>query len=207
MSCNQFQSQTPACKTFTFIEPDDTLLSVTSSGVKDQSLDEAGDTVIPSGVPRMRIDFVTPKASFNYKFEYLYIDALGISNPGDVRIVVVDQNQFGFTVDFAGTTLSDGYILRWRVVVLNLQGGLAIDAPENLRLQLPQARVYTATFVNPRSNTTYGFSELRVENLVDEISSQRVVSIQVAAKTQANFVIGINPPPDTGNYFLVARTP
>ncbi len=208
MSCSDFTSQNPTCRTFTFIEPDNTLATVTSSGAHDQSLDEWGSTIIPLGVPgSIHVDFVTPKASIGYRFEYLYVDALGLPNPGDVEPVVVDQTQFGFTVDLAGVPLAEGYILRWRVIVFEITGGVVFDAPESLRVQLPQADIATVTFVSPRSTTTYGFTELRVENLIDPAATQRVILAQVVIKTQPTFTVGLNPTPDSDNYFLVVRTP
>jgi hypothetical protein len=42
---------------------------------------------------------------------------------------------------------------------------------------------------NQRSNTTYGFDELRVENPVDDVSIQTPVAIQVVAKTTGTFTI------------------
>lgn len=207
-NCQDFTSTNPSCRTFTIIEPDSTLTNAISTGSHDQSLDEWGSEPITLGnVARLHVDFLTPKASINYRFEYLYIDSLGLPNPGDVHPVVVDQTEFGFTVDFAGVPLDEGYILRWRVVVIDITGINIFDVPESLRLQLPQARSFTATFANPRSTTGYGFSELRVENLVDPADDQRVILAQVVIKTQPTFTVGLNPPPDTDNYFLVARTP
>lgn len=209
MSCENFQSVNPVCRTVQLIEPEDTLLtSITSSGGRDQSLDESGSITIPvTPTARLFVPFETQKVSVNYRFEYLYIDALGIANPGNVEPVVVDQNVNGFLVDFAGIPISEGYILRWRVVVQDVTINLIIDAPESLRLQLNTARTFTATFVNPRSTAIYGFSELRVENLIDPVDTQRIVNAQVIAKTTVGFTVGLNPPPDTTNYYLVARTP
>lgn len=206
--CQNFRSGGSNCRSIQMIEPDDTLVTSTVSGARDQSLDESGSEIIPlSSGGRMRVNFVTHKISDNYQFEYLYVDALGIANPGDVMPVVVNKDTFGFLVDLAGIPLSEGYILRWRVVVQDITLSLVVDAPESLRLQLPQADTFTATFVNPRGSTSYGFSELRVENLIDSAATQRAIIVQVVAKTQATFTVGLNPPPDTDNYFLMARTP
>jgi hypothetical protein len=209
MSCQNFQTVNPVCRTIQLIEPEDTLLtSITSSGGRDQSLDESGSMTVPIGPhARLFVPFETQKISANYRFEYLYIDALGISNPGNVEPVVVDTTLNGFLVDLAGLPLAEGYILRWRVVVQDVTINLVVDAPESLRLQLNPARTFTGTFINPRSTALYGFSELRVENLTDPVDFQRIVNVQVVSKTQLNFTVGMNPPPDSNNYYLVARTP
>src|SRR5215510_14428202 len=119
MSCQNFTSTNPNCRSVQLIEPDSTLLSAISFGGADQSLDETGSTPIPFTLTaRLFATFSTPKASSNYRFEYLYIDALGIALPGAVQPVVVSTTVTGFLVDFAGIPLSEGYILRWRVVVV-----------------------------------------------------------------------------------------
>jgi hypothetical protein len=91
-----------------------------------------------------------------------------------------------------------------------------LDQPENLYVQMPQQiptppitppYLMDVTFVNPRSTTSYGFSELRVENLIDPPSSLVPVVILVVAKTTTNFTIWANPPPNSPNYFLKVRTP
>jgi hypothetical protein len=33
----------------------------------------------------------------------------------------------------------------------------------------------SASFINPRSSTDYGFSELRIENLIDPVTAQRSI--------------------------------
>jgi len=208
--CQSFRQGSSNCNTIQLIEPEDTLLtSITSSGGRDKSLDESGSITIPfpSTSARLFVPFENPKVSSNYRFEYLYIDALGISNPGNVEPVVVDVNINGFVVDLTGVPLDDGYILRWRVVVQDVTINLVVDAPESLKLQLSPARTFTATFVNPRSTALYGFTELRIENLIDPVEFQRAINVQVVAKTTSNFTVGLNPPPDTTNYYLIARTP
>jgi hypothetical protein len=63
-------------------------------------------------------------------------------------------------------------------------------------------------FTNPRSGTNYGFSELRVENLLDPPASQAIIRVQVTAKTISDFTLSVNPTPANGShYFLAARTP
>ena len=208
MSCSSFSTTSPSCRTITTIEPDDTLLSATSSGSTDQSLDESGSTAIPLNTPILRVNFVTPKASADYRFEFLYVDLLNQNSAGTVLPIVIEQTLSSFTVDLAGIPMVTGYILRWRVVVNSLLDFSQVDSPENIRVQIPQSvRELTITFVNPRSDTAYGFSELRVENLVDTIASQRYVVLQVGGKTQTDFTVGLSAPVISDNYFLVCRTP
>lgn len=208
MSCSTFSTTSPACRTVTFIEPDDTVLTATSSGGADQSLDESGSTIIPLNTPEMRVYFVTPKAGTDYRFEYLYIDTLGQTTPGAIIPVVSEQLASSFVVELAGIPLLEGYILRWRVIVVSLTIGSLVDEPESLRVQiLKNTREQTFSFVNPRSSTNYGFTELRVENLLDPISTQRVVYPQIGAKTLLDFTVGFSTIVTTDNYFLVARTP
>jgi len=209
VSCDNFTRTNPACRSIQLIEPDSTLLTSISLGGADQSLDESGVTPIPiSPVARLFVTFATPKASDDYRFDYLYIDVLGVNNPGAVVPVLVDANVNGFLVDFAGVPLGEGYVLKWRVVVVGqVIRGVGIDTPEVLRVRLPMARIHTVPFEFPRSTDTYSFTELRVENLATPADAQRVVNIQVVAKTTIDFTIGINPAPDNDDYFLVARVP
>jgi len=209
MSCQDFTATNPTCRSVQLIEPDNTLLTAVSFGGLDQSLDESGSTPVPVGpIARLFVTFATKKASSNYRFEYLYIDTLGINNPGAIQIVPVDTNVEGFLVDLAGLPLAEGYVLRWRVIVVGqVPIGEGVTTPENLRLRLPQARIFTATFVFPRTTVDYGFTELRVENLITAPDSQRVINAQVVEKTTIDFTVGLNPLPDNDDYFLVARTP
>lgn len=198
----------PNSRVIQVIEPDPTLVTGTLSGSVDPSIDESGSTTIPMGASSVMVTFIVPKISTNYRFEYLYVDAFGLVNPGDVEPVVVTQTMFGFTVQLAGLPTDSSYILRWRVVVIDMSSEIFIDAPENLRLQLPiGVTSFTAIFVNMRSNVIYGFSELRVENLADPVTTQRKILAQVAQKTHTDFTVGLSQAPDTANYFLVARTP
>jgi hypothetical protein len=93
------------------------------------------------------------------------------------------------------------------VVTIITTPGSLIDSPENIRIQLTLTNTFTATFANPRSNTQYGFTELRVENLIDNPAVQHPTIVQVVAKTLTNFTVGLSPTPNSNNYFLVARTP
>ena len=189
------------------IEPDSTLLTATSGGGGDPSLDESGSVALDIGQSTVEVEFETPKASTDYRFEYLYVDAFGVVNPGDIEPVVVQQTHFGFSVDLAGSPAVNGYILRWRVVVTEISTIPDIDTPETIYIQLPQVNLFIINFANPRSSTQYGFSELRVENLVDDPATQSPIHVQVVAKTQSNFTIAINPTPPSLSYFLAVRTP
>ena len=151
--------------------------------------------------------FNTVKASANYQFEYLYIDALGIANPGNVEPVVVNQNINGFVVDFAGIPLAEGYILRWRVVVNDVTINPIVGAPKICVCNSTRPEHLRRPLSILATGPVYGFSELRVENLIDPVATQRVINVQVAAKTTLDFTVGLNPPPDSNNYYLVARTP
>lgn len=190
-------------------------------GNNDPNLTERGEVSLQNGQVEVSVTFGTPKASSVYRFEYLYVDAFGVINPGNVPPVVVTQTQYGFTVELAAAPL-DGYVLRWRVDVISISEVSNVDAPESFRVQLPtysppgtppipplppQFFTLTVTFQNPRSNTLYGFSELRVENLVDDPAVQTPIAFQVCAKTQSGFTIVFTPLPPTENYYLVGRTP
>lgn len=206
------------CTTFQIIEPDATL-PVASGAVLDPSLQERGEVVLNASQSEVSVLFAVPKAG-DYRFEYLYVDAFGVSNPGTIHPVPITQSSAGFTVDLAGVPPISGYILRWHVVVVAIGSTLNVDAPESFRVQLPSAFpeglpipvppqffTLTVTFQNPRSGTTYGFSELRVENLIDDPGTQTPIVVQVYQKTTTNFSVVFNPTPPTQNYFLVGRTP
>lgn len=199
---------TGQCRTIQIIEPDSQLLVATSSGSVDPALDESGSVILAIDQNEVSVVFAASKLSAAYKFEYLYVDAFGIINPGTIEPVVITQTVLGFTVDLAGEPPIEGYILRWRVVVASIDAiPIAVDTPESFYLQLPRAAIFTVTFTNPRSIQTYGFSELRVENLVDLPSNQTPILAQVTTKTFMSFSVGLNPKPPTDNYFLVARIP
>lgn len=189
------------------IEPDSALATGQSSGGGDPSLDESGSVPLEVGVDTVEVTFQTPKASVNYRFEYLYVDAFGIFNPVDIEPIVQLQTHFGFTVNLVVTPSEPGYFLRWRVIVIEIPSIPDVGAPESIRLPLPVANLFTVFFGNPRESVEYGFSELRVENLADPPAEQSPIHIQVVAKTLSSFTIGVNPSPPTLNYVLVARTP
>ena len=192
------------CSTIQLLEPDGTVIGQ----AVDPALNEHGAVVLSAGQTIVNVQFTTPKANAGYSFEYLYVDAFGEINPGVINPVVITQTLVAFTVDLAGAPDVDGYILRWHVVVYDLTSiGTEIDAPELLYLQLPQANLFNVFFHNPRSGTTYGFTELRIENLVDDPSTQTPVLVQVVAKFTDHFTIALSPTPPDTNYFLAVRTP
>ncbi len=207
MSCAQFITTNPLCRTVTLIEPLDTLLTSTSAGSTDQSLDEQGSVTLSADQTTASIAFQTPKAGENYRFEFLYIDAFGVANPGNSEAIPTVQTAYGFTVRLVGAPILAGYVLRWRVVVIELGVGGQLDAPESIRIQLPQVDVLTVYLTNPRSTTNYQFDALYVENLVDMVTIQTPIFVQIVVKTNNSFTIGINPTPPTNNYFLIARVP
>lgn len=195
------------CKNIQLIEPDSDVLSETESGSVDPTLSERGELVLTIGQTGAQIEFVQKKLSSAYRFEYLYVDALGISTPGSITCVPSSQTIFGFKVEFAGSPIQDGYILRWRVVVVNVTALPVLDLPESIYAQLPLSSVFTYMLVNPRSSQDYGFSELRVENLIDLPGAQTPILAQVVAKSQYSFSVSLSPTPNSGNYYLVARIP
>ena len=204
MTCNDNSGL--SCRTIQVIEPSSTLPA--GSWRNDPSLDESGDTPLTQGQTEAAVTFVTPKVSGNYRFEFLYVDAFGVTNPGDSEPVVVTQTQFGFTVKFSGSPIGIGYIMRWRVLVVDSEivPGL-VDTPESKYLQLPQSSTMVILFDNPRSSNLYGFTELRVENLIDAAVAQTPILVQVVAKTLTGFTLALNPTPPNDNYFLAMRTP
>lgn len=200
------------CSTIQLIEPDHTLLTGSSSGSSDPSLDESGVQPILTDQLEINIQFGTPKASASYRFEYLYVDVLSDPDeiPSSFTIVptILAQTRYGFTVGLSGSPPRSGYILRWRVVVVSLQSLVGLDTPEVIYHLLSQgASLMTIPFSNPRSTDTYGFSELRVENLVDNPNDQTPIAVQIVAKANNFFSIAISPSPPTWNYFLAARVP
>ena len=183
-------------------------VTVIQGDVTDQNLTESGFVPLAQGQVEVSVNFVIPKSSNTYQFEYLYVDALGVVNPGGIPPLVTSQTQYGFVVDLSAAPPIAGYVLRWRVVVTTLGPFTFVDAPESFRVALPvTGNLYTYTFVNARSTTSYGFTELRVENLVDDPTTVTPVNVMVVNKTQLTFEIAFNPTPPTPNYFLVGRTP
>jgi hypothetical protein len=160
------------------------------------------------------VNFVTQKWSNDYEFSVLYIENDVDPNPMDIEAVPVKRAVSGFTLELTGAPDTANYTLYWRVKVRS-GGSASIPSPtpgvgdprESIYTPLNQgASTQTIPFTVARSVTNYGFSELRVENLIDG-SSQTTIWVQVITKTKNDFTISINPPADSGNFFLVARTP
>jgi len=207
MGCsNGFQGVTE-CETIQIIEPLSDSLVDTAGTSND--MDERGELPLVAGQINAVVTFQTLKLNANYHFEYLYVDSGGNPNPGAIQVIPTVQAVEGFAVVFAGIPLDDGhvYVLRWRVVVVQSTAPALIDAPEDLYLQMPQSPTMVILFANPRSNTNYGFTELRVENLIQPANQQTPIHVQVVAKTMSGFTIGVNPTPRSDFYFLKVRTP
>jgi hypothetical protein len=199
MSCN------PNCDTVQIIEPNDDLLVDTAG--QNSDFDERGELPLTAGQLNASVLFQVQKLNAAYQFEYLYVDALGNAKPGGIQVIPVTRGTTGFTVVFAGTPIEVGYVLHWRVVIRRTSTLVQIDAPENLYLPIPRSSTMGITFVNPRSGVDYGFSELRVENLVDPVENQAIIRVQVYSKSIDGFIVAVNPRPPTNNYFLKVRTP
>jgi hypothetical protein len=195
------------CRTISILEPENDSI-VTANGSIDQSLDESGSVELTIGQTEAEVTFATFKLSSDYDFDDLYIENLVDSPAGAIGIVPIVRTQAGFTVQFDGAPDTANYVLFWRVRV---RSGLNNESESSGSTQDPEsgqttlnlaATSQTITFSTARINATYGFSEFRVENLVDSAATQQVTWVQVTSKTQSNFVITINPPPDTVNYKL-----
>jgi hypothetical protein len=193
------------CDTVQLIEPRTDLLVDTAGSTSD--VDERGAVELSDGQESADVTFQIPKLNVNYRFEYLYVDALDLDDPGAVQVIPNGQSTHGFSVLFAGSPIGAGYVLRWRVVIAISSTLLQIDAPEDLYLQMPRASTMQVAFMNQRSNTNYGFSELRVENLDDPPGGQALIHVQVYAKTLNGCSLAVNPRPPNDHYFLRLRTP
>jgi len=193
------------CDTVQLIEPNGDLIVDTAGATSD--VDERGELALTEGQVTASVDFLVAKLNTNYTFEYLYVDAMGVVQPGAVVVVPTVRGANGFTVVFAGSPIGAGYVLRWRVVVARSSVQIQIDAPEDQLVRMPQSNLMAILFINPRSGVSYGFTELAVENLVDPPEDQAVISVQVVLKTIAGFTVAVNPTPPTSNYFLRVRTP
>jgi hypothetical protein len=193
------------CDVIQIIEPRQDLLVDTAGASSD--MDERGEVTLSAGQTNVTVTFEVRKLSADYHFEYLYVDAVGVSHPGAVSVIPSVKTIEGFSVVFAGAPIGAGYVLNWRVVIVQTTTLLQVDAPEDLYLRMPRTSTMAVTFLNPRSSTGYGFSELRVENLVDAPASQALIHVQVYAKTLSGCSLAVNPRPPSDNYFLRVRTP
>lgn len=194
------------CDTIQILEPNQDFLIDTAGTTSD--LDERGQVALNQGQTAAIVYFVVPKLNANYNFEYLYVGTENISHPGTVVCIPTIKTADAFGIRFAGTPLSTGYTMYWRVTIVRTSSLVQIDAPENLSLLMPSTNLMTVLFDNPRSGTSYGFSELRVENLTDPPAGQAIIRVQVVAKTINGFTVAVNPTPAAGShYFLKVRTP
>jgi hypothetical protein len=198
------------CQTIQILEPDGDL-PVGIPGSSDPALTERGDVILQDGQTQVVVNFVAIKLNATYRFEYLYVDSFGAVAPGVINAVPVLQTTAGFTADLAGAPIGNGYILRWRVVVIVTAlppPSPTPDAPENVYVNLPMSQVFTYYFQSPRSITTYTFSELRVE-WTGGFSFGAPVAIfpMVIARNLLSFTVWLNTIPADGNYYLVARIP
>lgn len=196
------------CSNIQLLEPDGDVPVAIQGGV-DPALDERGEVILTDNQSEVSVAFVKPKLNANYRFEYLYVDNLGIAQPGVITAVPVNQTTMGFIVELAGAAIGLGYVLRWRVVVVDagITPAPTPDVPESIYVNLPQNSVFSYFFQNPRTTQDYGFSELRVENLIDLPGFQTPILAQVIVKQQGAFTVLLSPTPNNGNYYLVARTP
>ena len=201
------------CDTVQIIEPRDDLLVDVAGSTND--MDERGSVELHEGQVNAIVIFEVQKLNANYSFEYLYIDAEGNVEPGAIQVVPTVRSVEGFAVVFAGVPLvfpAGGpyvpYVLHWRVVVHRTSTLVLIDAAEDLNVPLiAHANIQTIQFHQPRSGTNYGFSELRVENLIEGPTGLAVINVMVTHKSNVAFTIAINPRPPSEFYFLRARTP
>jgi hypothetical protein len=194
------------CDTVQIIEPKGDFLVDTAGSQND--MDERGDLVLAVGQTHAEVAFAVRKLNTEYHFEYLYVDALGNQHPGSVQVIPTIRSIDGFGVVFAGAPIAVGYVLHWRVTIVRTSALIEIDSPEDLYLPIPNnSNVLGVTFVNPRSNISYGFSELRVENLVDPVGTAALIHVQVGFKNTLGFFVGVNPRPRGDNYYLKVRTP
>lgn len=193
------------CETVQIIEPRDDLLVDVAGTTND--MDERGQVELVDGQVNAVVNFITKKLNAQYTFEYLYVDAMGNLEPGAVQIVPTVRAIEGFAVVFAGAPIGPGYVMYWRVVVHRDSAIILIDAPEDLYLQMPRTNTMAVVFHQPRSGTSYGFSELRVENLTEAPGVQTPIWVQVYRKTISGFLLAVNPTPPSDLYFLKVRTP
>jgi hypothetical protein len=199
------------CDTVQVLEPDSSVPVADAGGTADPSITERGEYVLAEGETLVEIAFLHLKASPQFRFEYLYVDTLDVPgievHPGVHVCVPILQTTEGFGLRIAGAPIHAGYVIRWRVVVVDFTI-VELDAPEQIVMPIPMlADLMSVPLQNPRSTPDYGFSELRVENLTDPAASQAIINVQVVGRSLGLFVLGINPRPPTANYVLVARIP
>lgn len=195
------------CRTVVLIEPESDSLVATSTSAIDQSIDESGTVELTIGQTQVNVTFETFKISADYQFDSLYIENLVDEPAGAIEIVPTVRTQAGFTVELSGAPPTANYTLYWKVQARSGQASTSTSGssqdPESNSTSLDLgATSQVITFTTARTGITYGFSEFRVENIVDAAATQQVEWVQVTGKTTSNFTIAINPPPDTANYKL-----
>lgn len=197
------------CSTIQVLEPDGDVPVAVQGGI-DPALDERGEVILSDNQSEVNVAFTKAKLSANYRFEYLYVDNLGVAQPGVISAVPVTQTTAGFVVELAGAAIGAGYILRWRVVVVEISFFVTQDVPESFYVNLPQARTFAYYFQSPRTTTDYRFSELRVEYNADPQEDPLAIIplfATVFLKTTTYFVVLLNNTPNNGRYYLVGKTP
>ena len=204
MSCAQ--TGTIECSTVQVLEPQHDFLVDTSGAASD--MQEHGEVDLVEGQTGLTVFFTVPKLNNEYVFEYLYVDVQGIPHPGTVIPIPAIKDVVGFTIRLAGSPLSAGYVLHWRVVInqTSIIASGATDVPELFYLQMPRLSIMNIIFAFPRSSLNYGFTELRVENTSLE-PNQVIINVQLIVKELFGCAIGINPVPPTDHYYLRVRTP
>lgn len=194
------------CRTIQIIEAENDSLVASSTAAIDQSIDESGTVDLETGQTQVNVTFETFKISDDYQFDSLYIENLVDEPAGAIEIVPTVRTQAGFTVELSGAPPTANYTLYWKVQARTGQAtstsGSSSDPESGSTTLNAAATSQTITFTTARTDATYGFSEFRVENIVDAAATQQVEWVQVTSKTTSNFVIAINPPPDTANYKL-----
>lgn len=199
------------CDTIQLIEPDSSLPVGVAGGTADPSLTERGEYALAEGEVDVQILFETQKMTANFRYEYLYVDTIAagiVLNPGVISCVPIVQTVEGFALRLAGAPIHEGYTIRWRVVVVDLQNVPTIDVPEQFNVDIPiNADVQTVFFSSPRSHAGFGFSELRVENLDDPAAEQTPILACCVSKNITFFSVAYSPRPPTANYKLIARVP
>jgi hypothetical protein len=184
------------------LEPNgDTLVG--TSGERDQSLEENGSVNLTQGQEEVVVSFLTQKFSADYEFN-VYIENLVDADQTVIQWIPLARGTNGFTLGLGPQPDSPNYVLYWRVRVRDTAtlSISQVDAPEAAVTPLAVGQTsQIITFFNPRSTTSYDFSEFILENVIDG-PGQQTEWVQITGRTQQTFTISINPPTDTPNYSL-----
>lgn len=198
------------CTNLQLLEPENDAI-VASGGSNDQSIDESGKVALSIGQTLVSVAFSTTKISNDYQFE-VYIENLVDADPAAIRWIPVTKLTTGFTLELDGSPESVNYKLYWRVLARSGQStgnsgssSSTSTGESGSTTLILGGSTQTITFTTAKTDATYGFSELRVENTTDG-AGQQVEWIQVTGKTTTGFTIAISPPPDTSNYKLIWET-